>query len=185
MLIKYLLNEWIKKKWRNEALVAFPWEVCCQIQSFYQSLLKGNWYRSYISVRKKEGDVTSSKLHGYMLLMKTVKRAGPERLAKEAESTGQGANRGTYLGGLTTDGCRAHWQHGSVLFQSPFLFGCGIQMSSILPDFGFKRSTQLQELHFNRVGISGKTDPTSIKLPKATETRADPFEVKGEAAHQL
>lgn len=95
-------------------------------------------------MRKKEGDVTGGKLHGYMLLMKTVKRAGPERLAKEVESTGQEASRGTHLGGLTTDGCLAHRQHGSVSFQSPFLFGCGIQMSSILLDFGFKRSTQLQ-----------------------------------------
>lgn len=53
----------------------------------------------------------------------------------------------------------------------------------LLLDFGFKRSTKLQELNFNKVGISGKTDPTSIKMSKARETRADPFEVKAETAH--
>lgn len=40
-------------------------------------------------------------------------------------------------------------------------------------DFGFKRSTHLQELNFNKVGITEKTDPTSIKISKARETRAD------------
>lgn len=53
----------------------------------------------------------------------------------------------------------------------------------LLLHFGFQRSTKFQELNFNKVGISGKTDPTSIKMSKAKETRADPFEVKAETAH--
>lgn len=64
-----------------------------------------------MSREKEKEAVTGNDFHGYVLLMKTAERAGPERLSEEVLSTRQEEKQGTHLGGVNKWGERKHLAH--------------------------------------------------------------------------